>query len=238
MKSLIKYAIVTLVATSVLGCSNNSTNPNVELESNQVQSETKKPLKSLIFQSGLPNGILDANSLSESFKLQMKRKGFEIPDSEPEEFVTAKYVGGSKKITQQAEIQYMIDPCNHPDYFESDCNAVYLPPVSPPPIEGRTISYGSYINDLGADLYEFGSYSASDDNLDFIGVVGNSYAGAWYLGSKSQSGTNSNFAGVKTQYFMYNYGSSFNARQSGYHEFELGDDLFQPTSEAYRFYSN
>lgn len=89
---------------------------------------------------------------------------------------------------------------------------------------------------IDADLiYDFGILFS---NIDFIGVIGTSYAGNAYLGSSSQSGTNSNFAGVLAQYNVNLYGSNYHVNQQGFHEFELGDYYFSDYSFTARYFSN
>ena len=238
MKSMKSYVVLFVVPFMLSSCTQDVTsNTYSDQESVELNQVDNSNIQSLLYKYKIPNGVIDSKSLPESFRLSLKRKGYIIPKLDPQEHISAKFIGNSRGKNQNSEIQYMLDPCDHPDYFETDCGAIYLPPVNPPPIPGRTISYGSYINDNGSGIFDFGSYSISDDNLDFIGVVGISHAGSLYLGTKSQSGTNSNFAGVSAQYNMYNYGNNYNAQQSGYHEFELGDEIFEPISSAFRYFS-
>lgn len=105
------------------------------------------------------------------------------------------------KKEDETGLLYIIDPCFE-EYYGDDLDCEGYPPPPPaspapvPPINIYAV-HTSFINvSAHTGMVQMGSWSATTQPIDFMGVIGTSYRDYLLLGGYSNGGSNRDFAGV------------------------------------------
>lgn len=177
--------------------------------------------------------VSSTNMLTEDMKKMIEARGInlnQISKSSASEnilWATGESVFNNSKKDTEAGPRYLIDPCFE-EYFGDDIDCQGYPPpppIAPTPVPPLAIyaAFDSFVSPcLACPYVQMGSWSATSQNIDFIGVIGTSYRDYMLLGGYSDGGSNRNFAGVALSAAKpgYPYSPEVKWEQFGQHFFE------------------